>query len=181
MIKKAGIKVLNTKFFKDQRGEFFEIYNKKRFNKIGIKENFVQDSISISKKNVLRGLHYTIFKPQSQLLTVLDGVIFDCVVDLRKNSKTFKKAFTFILSDKENNQIYMPPGMAHGFCVMSKKAVLHYNSSETYDAKNEGGLLWSDKSVKIRWPIEKKIISQRDKNFMNLEQIIKTKKLPKIK
>jgi dTDP-4-dehydrorhamnose 3,5-epimerase len=178
MINKTDIKILDTNFFKDQRGKFYEIYNKKRFYKLGIKDNFVQDSISISKKNVLRGLHYTIFKPQSQLLTVLEGKIFDCLVDLRKNSKTFKKVFTFILSHEKNNQIYMPKGIAHGFCVLSKKAILHYNTSATYDPKNEGGLIWSDKSLKIKWPTKKIIVSKRDNNFLNLDEIIKAKKLP---
>lgn len=181
MINKNGIKVLNTNFFKDKRGKFYEIYNKKKFYKIGIRDNFVQDSISVSKRNVIRGLHYTISKPQSQLLTILEGKIFDCLVDLRLNSKTFKKVFTFTLSHKENNQIYMPKGVAHGFCVLSERAILHYNTSETYDKKNEGGLHWLDKNLRIKWPIKNGIISDRDKKFLNLDQIIKLKKLPRIK
>ncbi len=181
MFKTPNIKVFNIKIFKDKRGKFFEVFNKEKFSKFGIKDIFIQDSISISNKNVLRGLHYTILKPQSQLLTVLEGKIFDCIVDLRKNSKTFKKVFTYLLSDKKNNQIYMPPGMAHGFVVLSKRAVLNYKASQTYNSNDEGGLLWSDKDLNIRWPSKKLIISDRDKLFMSLEQIIQNKKLPKIR
>ena len=137
---------MKLKLFKDYRGIFYEIYNKKRFYKFGIRENFVQDNISISKKNVLRGMHYTIQKPQSQLLTLLEGEIFDCLVDLRKKSKFFGKYFSFYLNAKKNNQIYMPAGVAHGFCVLSKQAILHYNSSRVYDPDDEGGLIWNDKS-----------------------------------
>lgn len=175
-----GIKLMRLKLHSDVRGKFYEIYNKKRFIKIGIKDKFVQDSISESKKNVLRGMHYTIKDPQSQLLTVVEGEIFDCLVDLRKNSKFFGNFFSFKLNSKKNNQIYMPPGIAHGFCVLSKKVILHYNSSKVYDPMNEGGLLWNDKNININWPINKPIISKKDKNFDTLNKIIFLNKLPKL-
>tara|TARA_B100001250_G_C19776938_1_gene780012 strand:- start:232 stop:786 length:555 start_codon:yes stop_codon:yes gene_type:complete len=181
IIKKInGIKLMKLKLFKDYRGIFYEIYNKKRFYKFGIRENFVQDNISISKKNVLRGMHYTIQKPQSQLLTLLEGEIFDCLVDLRKKSKFFGKYFSFYLNAKKNNQIYMPAGVAHGFCVLSKQAILHYNSSRVYDPDDEGGLIWNDKKININWPIKKPIISMKDKNFNSLSEIIELNQIPKL-
>ena len=180
IIKKLnGIKLMKLNIHKDNRGIFYEIYNKKQFNKFGIRENFVQDNISISKKNVLRGMHYTIKKPQSQILTVLEGEIFDCLVDLRKKSKFFGKCFSFYLNAKKNNQIYMPAGLAHGFCVLSNQAILHYNTSRVYDPNDEGGLIWDDKKINISWPIKKPIISLKDKNFYSLNEIINLNQLPK--
>ena len=181
LIKKInGIKLMQVELYSDKRGIFYEIYNKKKFLKLGIKDNFVQDNISISKKNVLRGMHYTIKKSQSQLLTVLDGKIFDCLVDLRKNSKFFGKFFSFNLDSKKNNQIYMPAGIAHGFCVLSKKAVLHYNASKVFDSNNEGGLIWNDSLINVKWPIKSPIISNKDRNLKTLNEIIDSNKLPKL-
>lgn len=175
-----GIKLIQTKFFPDNRGLFYEIYNKKNYNNLGIKDNFVQNSISISKKNVLRGLHFTIQKPQSQMVTVLEGKIFDCLIDLRSKSKNFLKHYYFTLSKDKNNQLYMPPGFAHGFCVLSNRAILHYSASKIYNNKNSDGLIWNDKDMKINWPINKPIVSNRDKNFKDINYLIKFKKLPKI-
>tara|TARA_Y100001958_G_C21012336_1_gene391945 strand:- start:32 stop:586 length:555 start_codon:yes stop_codon:yes gene_type:complete len=175
-----GIKLMRYKVHSDRRGKFYEIYNKKNFKSLKIKENFVQDNISISKKNVLRGMHFTIKNPQSQLLTVLYGKIFDCLVDLRKNSKSFGKFYSFNLNSNKNNQVYMPPGIAHGFCVLSKEAILHYNTSKVYDPKNESGLIWNDKKLNINWPIKKPIVSEKDKKFRTLNDIINLNKLPKL-
>ena len=175
-----NIKIFNSHFYNDRRGFFFEIYNKKRFFLLNIKDSFIQNSISVSKKGVIRGLHYTINNPQSQLLTVLEGKIFDCLVDLRVNSKNFLKYYSFILKHNKNNQIYMPPGFAHGFCVLSNKAILHYSASKTYEPSNSGGLIWNDKKINIKWPQKKPIISKRDKNFKTIDNLIKSKKLPKI-
>lgn len=173
-----GIKLMKYKIHLDRRGIFYEVYNKKHFNSLKITDNFVQDNISISKKKVLRGMHYTIRNPQSQLLTVLYGKIFDCLVDLRVKSKFFGKYISFNLDSKNLNQVYMPPGIAHGFYVLSNEAILHYNTSKVYDPKNEGGLIWNDKRLNINWPEKKPIISQKDKNFKSLQEIINSNKLP---
>ena len=175
-----GIKLMKLKLYSDNRGVFYEIYNKKKFTENGIKDNFVQDNISVSKKNVLRGMHYTIKNPQSQLLTVLEGQIFDCLVDLRIKSKFFGRHFSFKLNSKSLNQIYMPPGIAHGFCVLSEKAILHYNTSKVYDPDNEGGLIWNDKKVNIKWPIKNPIISKKDRNFKSFDNIVNLKVLPRL-
>tara|TARA_B100000902_G_C27307619_1_gene916444 strand:+ start:1373 stop:1927 length:555 start_codon:yes stop_codon:yes gene_type:complete len=179
IIKKIeNIKLMQTNFFPDNRGVFFEIFNQQKFRKINLKKKFAQNSISISKKNVVRGLHFTIKNPQAQLVTILEGKIFDCLVDLRPKSKNFLKHYSFILTQNKNNQLYMPPGYAHGFCVLSDRAILHYAATKIYDPKNSSGLIWNDQTVRIKWPIKKPIISNRDKNFKNINELIQYNELP---
>jgi len=165
----SGIITIEPKYFGDERGFFLETYQSKRYKDIGIDVNFVQDNQSHSTKNVLRGLHYTINKPQAQLLTVLQGKIFDVVVDIRKDSPTFSKWFGVELEAGKKSQIFMSFGFAHGFCVLSETADLHYKVSEYYDPEDEGGLNWADPTVKIKWPISNPIISSRDASYSYLE------------
>lgn len=157
-----GILLIESKVYADERGFFLESYERERYLAAGIAEEFVQDNHSRSARNVLRGLHFTRSKPQAQLLTVMRGTIFDVVVDIRKGSPSFGRWFGTELSDKGPRQIYMPHGFAHGFCVLSEYADLHYKVSQRYDPEDEGGLLWNDRDVKIQWPIRQPIISQRD-------------------
>lgn len=167
--------LLKSNFYHDDRGIFYESYSKKKYNDIGIVDNFVQSNISISKKNVLRGLHYRILKPQSQLLTIIDGEIFDVVVDLRKNSKTFLKSFSYRLkSDGTMNQIFMGKGFAHGFLVLSNEAILHYKVSEIFDANDDYGLIWNDPDLNIKWPTRKIKISDKDNNNSHLNDVIES-------
>ena len=134
-----GVFKIRYKKFKDKRGYFFEIYNKKEFKFSKSLTNFVQSNISLSNKNVLRGLHFQSKDPQSQLVSVISGRIFDVVVDLRMNSKTFLQYDTFILSEKSNLQIFMPPGVAHGFVVLSENAIVNYEVNKTYKKKMSAG------------------------------------------
>ena len=167
-----GVLLINLDIYKDHRGFFIEKYQSERYFQKGIKDIFVQDNYSRSYKNILRGLHYQKEKPQSQLLTLLTGSIFDVLVDLRKNSKTFKKWISYNLNEDSNiRQIYMPPGVAHGFCVLSDTTDLHYKVSQKYYANNEAGLLWNDKSLKINWPISNPILSEKDRSFPSLKEI----------
>jgi len=166
-----GIKILDPEFHKDERGFFLECFQKERYAKIGITEEFVQDNHSRSVKNVLRGLHFTRKKPQSQIVTVMRGKIFDVVVDIRVNSPTFGKWFGIELSDGGQRQIYMPHGFAHGFCVLSDWADLHYKVSQKYDPTDEGGLNWNDPEIKIKWPLKKIVMSNRDKGHPYLTQL----------
>ncbi len=163
------VKLIKTKIFKDKRGFFYESFVEKKYKNL-FKQNFLQDNISLSKKNVIRGLHYQ-FKPQSQLLTLVYGRIFDVIVDLRKNSKTYKKWMSFNLNFEQNNQVFMPPGVAHGFCVLSGYAILHYKVSKVYDAKNETGIRWNDKDINVNWPIKKPILSSKDKELPYFKDI----------
>jgi dTDP-4-dehydrorhamnose 3,5-epimerase len=166
-----GILVLEPDRFMDLRGFFVESYNREEYQTLGIRETFVQDNHSRSVKNVLRGLHFARNVLQSQLMTVIHGKVFDVVVDLRKDSPTFGKWSGIELSDEAPRQIYMAHGFAHGFCVLSDFADLHYKVSQLYDPNNEGGLIWNDAEVKIRWPITDPIISDRDLRHPSLKDL----------
>lgn len=158
----AGILVIEPKRYEDERGFFLESFEIDRYRALGITENFVQDNHSRSKKNVLRGMHFTRHRPQAQLLTVMSGKIFDVVVDIRKDSSTFGQWFGSELNSDGVSQIYMAHGFAHGFCVLSESADLNYKVSQLYDPQDDGGLIWNDANVNIAWPIDDPIISSKD-------------------
>ena len=159
-----GIMVLEPDRFTDSRGFFLESFEKERYRKLGITEDFVQDNHSRSMKDVLRGLHFTKHKPQSQIVTIIRGRVFDVVVDIRKGSPTFGKWHGVELSDEGPRQIYMAHGFAHGFCVLSEHADLHYKVSQAYDRSDDGGLGWNDSDIGIVWPVCKPVISDRDRS-----------------
>jgi len=166
-----GLLVIEPNLFKDDRGFFLESYQTERYRRAGITDSFVQDNHSRSSKNVLRGLHFTKNKPQAQILTVMRGTIFDVVVDIRKDSSTFGEWFGTELSDKGIRQVYMPHGFAHGFCVLSDYADLHYKVSQRYNPNDDHGLIWNDSDVMIEWPVKNPIISERDLKHCRLEDI----------
>lgn len=163
--------LIEPRCYHDERGFFLESYEQERYQAVGILDEFVQENHSRSSQNVLRGLHFTQKKPQAQILTVMRGKIFDVVVDVRKDSPTFKKWFGTELSDEGVRQIYMAHGFAHGFCVLSEFADLHYKVSQRYDPGDDGGLLWNDPDIGIEWPISKPIISDRDQNHPTLREL----------
>ena len=163
-VKISGLKIIQTKIFFDKRGFFKEIYK----NNL-IKKNFKFDVISLSKKNVIRGLHIQTKKPQAKVITVVSGKIMDVAVDLRKNSKTFGKYYSLIISDKSDYSFYVPEGFAHGFLCLSDKCIVHYKCSEYRHKESETTLHWSDQTVKIKWPIKKPILSKKDKIGKDLE------------
>lgn len=166
-----GLMLIEPRCYHDERGFFLESYEQERYQAVGILDEFVQENHSRSSQNVLRGLHFTQKKPQAQILTVMRGKIFDVVVDVRKDSPTFKKWFGTELSDEGVRQIYMAHGFAHGFCVLSEFADLHYKVSQRYDPGDDGGLLWNDPDIGIEWPISKPIISDRDQNHPTLREL----------
>ena len=163
-VKISGLKIIQTKIFFDKRGFFKEVYK----NNL-IKKNFKFDVISLSKKNVIRGLHIQTKKPQAKVITVVSGKIMDVAVDLRKNSKTFGKYYSLIISDKSDYSFYVPEGFAHGFLCLSDKCIVHYKCSEYRHKESETTLHWSDQTVKIKWPIKKPILSKKDKIGKHLE------------
>ena len=163
-VKISGLKIIETKLFFDNRGFFKEIFK----NNL-IKKNFKFDVMSLSKKNVIRGLHIQTKKPQAKVITVVSGKIMDVVVDLRKNSKTFGKYYSLIISDKSEYSFYVPEGFAHGFLCLSDKCIVHYKCSEYRHKESETTLHWRDQTVKIKWPIKKPILSEKDKIGKNLE------------
>jgi len=158
-----GIVIVKPLEFSDNRGKFLELNTKLDFESNGIKYNFCQDNISISKEKVIRGLHYQ-KKPfeQAKIVTVIQGKIFDVAVDLRKKSKTFGKYFGMELNDKEYTALYIPEGFAHGFCSLEKDTVVLYKNSNIYNKNSEAGIIWNDPMLDIAWPVDNPIISNKD-------------------
>ena len=158
-----GPKVLKTKIFNDNRGFLKETFQNKVINK-----KFPFDIMSFSKKNVLRGLHLQTVNSQAKLITVTYGKIFDVAVDLRKNSKTFGKYVSIIISHNDSFSFYIPEGFGHGFVCLSKTCTVNYKCSNYRHSKSERTISWNDKNIDIKWPIKKPILSAKDKNGMSL-------------
>lgn len=156
--------IIEPEIFEDDRGYFTEIYHQKKFYEAGIKENFVQDNRSLSRKRTIRGLHYQIGRPQGKLTWVLAGEVFDVVVDIRKSSPTLGKWFGITLSDQNKKGLYIPPDFAHGFCVLSRKAEFFYKSTDFYSPDHERCIRWDDPDLAIDWPIKEPVFSEKDKN-----------------
>ena len=167
-----GFLILEPDCFQDERGFFLETYQEQIYKEAGITEQFVQDKQSRSKKGVLGGMHFQVKRPQAQIVTVLRGRIFDVGVDLRPDSKTFGQWYGIELSDTGKRQVYMSPGFAHGFCVLSDWADLHYKVNRFYDPEDEGGLLWNDSEINIHWPSSSHQVHHRDSFFPALSQLM---------
>ena len=157
----------------DKRGYFMETYKESSFTKAGLNYKFIQENQSKSKKGVVRGLHFQKNFPQAKLGRCIEGEVFDVCVDLRKNSPTFGKWFGTILSAKKGNQFLIPKGFAHGFIVLSKSAVFCYKCDEFYHPEDEGGIIWNDSDIQIKWPnVGITIISDKDKKLPPLKELI---------
>ena len=158
--------LIKPKVFVDERGYFLETFKKSDFIRNGIEFEFVQDNHSFSKKNVIRALHYQIPpKEQGKLVRVIKGNIWDVAVDIRKNSPTYLKWVGAELCDKNHYMLFIPPGFAHGFAVMSEHAHLLYKCTSEYDQNLERGIRWNDTDISINWPIKNPIVSKRDMNL----------------
>ena len=158
-----NVVLIEPRLFPDDRGYFFESFKESEFASNGITTKFVQDNFSHSVKGVLRGLHYQKNpKAQAKLVTALRGEIFDVAVDIRKNSPTFGQWVGEILSDKNHKSLYIPEGFAHGFCVLSEEADVFYKVNNEYSPENEGGILWNDPQINIKWPIDTPILHDKD-------------------
>ena len=169
--KLPGVLVLEPDVFSDQRGYFLETWNSKCYEGTGITGPFVQDNISFSKKDVLRGLHYQHPQSQGKLIQVISGQVVDIAVDIRAGSLTYGRWFSQVLSDTDHKQLYIPPGFAHGYCVISETAVFSYKCTEFYNPATENGIIWNDPDLNIEWPIAKPIISAKDSNYTRLKDI----------
>ncbi|KAA8729500.1 dTDP-4-dehydrorhamnose 3,5-epimerase [Ewingella americana] len=166
-----GVLTIEPKVFGDERGFFYESFHAQRYKDIGIEQDFVQDNRSRSSKGVLRGLHFQKTKPQGKLVSVTEGAVFDVAVDLRKDSPTFGLFESIVLTGENKLQFYVPPGFAHGFCVLSDTADFQYKCTDFYDPTDEGGLIWSDQEINIPWPVENPNLSSKDKELPSLSVV----------
>ncbi|BEN05583.1 dTDP-4-dehydrorhamnose 3,5-epimerase [Serratia bockelmannii] len=168
----AGVKLIEPKVFGDRRGFFMETFQKSRYQDfLGIDDEFVQDNHSRSARGVLRGLHFQTVKPQGKLVRVVRGEVYDVVVDIRPSSPTFKNWVGVHLSEDNHNQLWVPPGLAHGFVVLSDIADFEYKCTEYYHPAHEACLLWNDPEVGIEWPIDNPILSEKDKLGKSLREL----------
>jgi dTDP-4-dehydrorhamnose 3,5-epimerase len=156
--------LIAPKVFADNRGFFYESFYQSRYAELGITKNFVQDNLSRSYKNVVRGLHYQVSKPQAKLVSVVYGEVYDVVVDIRPGSKTFGQWSAHVLNDTNHHQLYIPEGFAHGFCVLSEFADFMYKCTDYYFPEGDRGIRWDDPNIGIEWPIDKTkaILSEKD-------------------
>lgn len=175
--KLAGVLIIEPKVFMDKRGFFQETWQEARYSALGIKERFVQDNLSFSTRGVLRGLHFQQPNAQGKLVSVIQGEVFDVAVDIRVGSPTFGQWVGVLLSGENHKQLWIPPGFAHGFCVLTDTVYFTYKCTDVYTPGAEGGIIWNDPDIGIEWPIKDVEISAKDKDYPKLRDI-SVKRLP---
>jgi dTDP-4-dehydrorhamnose 3,5-epimerase len=163
--------IIEPSVYKDARGFFLETYQRHRYRQFGIESNFVQDNMSFSKKRTVRGLHFQHPHDQAKLVQVVKGTVYDVIVDIRRGSPTFGKWIGAYLSDEKAQQIFIPEGFAHGFCVLSEYAIFMYKCSDFYSRECEAGILWSDPDLRINWPVENALVSEKDMQLPRLKDL----------
>ena len=169
-----GVLIIEPKVFGDARGFFLETFQKHRYEAAGIPGaglEFVQDNHSRSSKGVLRGLHFQLENPQGKLVSAGTGAVFDVAADVNPDSATFRQWVGVELSEENHRQLWIPPGYAHGFCVLSDTADFVYKCTDYYHPEDEGGVLWNDAEVGIDWPFESPLLSEKDKMYACLSSI----------
>jgi dTDP-4-dehydrorhamnose 3,5-epimerase len=166
-----GLLIIEPAVHGDERGFFMESYSRDRYAEVGIRAEFVQDNLSLSAKGILRGLHLQHPNDQGKLCFVLDGEVFDVAVDVRVGSPTFGRWEGLTLSSENKRQLYVPPGFAHGFCVMSERALFSYKCTDFYAAPSEIGVAWDDPEIGIEWPIQSPRLSFKDQQNRRLRDI----------
>ena len=166
--------VIEPDVFRDERGFFLETYHERKYRQAGIPPApavFVQDNHSCSIRGILRGLHAQRRHPQGKLVRVIRGEIFDVAVDIRRGSPTFKRWVGVMLSAQNFRQIYIPPGFAHGFCVLSEMAEVEYKCTDFYDPSDEFGIAWNDPEIGVTWPVQEPILSTKDREAQSLAEV----------
>ena len=172
----AGVSIIEPQAFDDNRGWLMESWSKERYEQTGIKLPFVQDNVSFSTQNVLRGLHFQYPHSQGKLVQVLAGEVFDVAADIRVGSPTFGRWVGENLSAANHKQLYIPPGFAHGFCVISDTVVFSYKCTDYYSPNCEAGIIYNDPDINIAWPVANAlIVSQKDAGYPRLKDIPKDK------
>lgn len=167
----AGVLLIIPRVFEDARGFFMETYHQPRFAEAGLPAAFVQDNLSGSVARTLRGMHYQVDRPQGKLVQAVTGEVFDVAVDVRVGSPTFGRWFGATLSDRNRHQLYIPPGFAHGFCVLSDFAQVAYKCTDVYAPGGERGIRWDDPEIGIEWPVADPILSDKDRDAPLLSQL----------
>ena len=162
--------IIEPDVFEDERGFFMETYHEKRYREMGIDVTFVQDNLAYSVKGTLRGLHYQYPNAQAKLIQVIQGEIFDVAVDIRAGSHTFGKWVGVKLSVTNKKQLFIPTGFAHGYCVLSDTALITYKCSTFYSPEDEKGILWNDPDLKITWPIQNPLVSDKDQKLPSVNE-----------
>ncbi len=166
-----GVLIIEPKTFNDTRGFFLESFQSQRYARAGIIEPFVQDNHSRSQRGVLRGLHFQCTRPQGKLVSVSRGSVFDVTVDINPQSPTFSEYVALELNDDNQLQMWIPAGYAHGFCVLSDVADLHYKCTDFYDPADETGIIWNDPDVNIAWPLHTPLLSVKDQQLPRLRDL----------
>ena len=162
---------IDPKVFGDARGYFHETWQRERYAALGVPREFVQDNISRSQRGILRGLHLQEPYGQGKLVQVLDGEVFDVAVDVRFGSPTYGRWVSELLSSENHRQLYIPPGFAHGFCVTSESALLHYKCTDLYHPETEVSVAWNDPALGITWPVKAPVLSKKDAAAKPLAEI----------
>lgn len=163
-----GVLIIEPQVFGDERGFFKETFQTERYREIGINLPFVQDNFSRSQKGVLRGLHFQKTRPQGKLVSCPRGAVWDVAVDIDPRSSTYCEHVGVELSETNHLQLWVPPGYAHGFCVLSESADFQYKCTDYYDPADEGGILWNDPDLDIGWPTDDPIVSEKDQALTTL-------------
>lgn len=169
--KLPGVLLIEPQVFSDSRGFFFECFNAARYAEYGMQLDFVQDNFSHSAKNVLRGLHYQLPHTQGKLVWVTRGRVFDVAVDIRQGSPSFGQWVSVELDAEKPQQLYIPPGFAHGFCSLTDDVNFYYKCTDYYHPAAEKGVLWNDPLLNIPWPIKEPILSEKDRSYPCLKDI----------
>lgn len=167
-----GVRLIVPRVFEDDRGFFLETFNSATFEENGLPVNFVQDNHSRSSRGVLRGLHYQFPTWQGKLVRVVTGEIFDVAVDIRPESPTFAQWYGVVLSEQNKHQLYIPPGYAHGFCVLSDTVDVTYKCTVLYAPAEDAGIRWDDPDIGIDWPISDPLVSEKDRNAPLLKDVV---------
>lgn len=166
-----GCLLIEPQVFGDSRGDFFESWNKQRWADQGLDVDFVQSNVSCSSRGVLRGLHYQWPQPQGKLVGVLEGEVYDVAVDIRRGSPTFGRSVSALLSAANRRQLWIPEGFAHGFVVVSERAVFHYLCTAVYSREADAGVRWNDAQLAIDWPVSEPLLSDKDGRLPFLDDI----------
>ncbi|WP_394564695.1 dTDP-4-dehydrorhamnose 3,5-epimerase [Pantoea sp. SGAir0180] len=169
----ADVKIIQPAVYGDERGFFLETFEKRRYQDLLQTDlEFVQDNYSRSARHVLRGLHFQKTEPQGKLVRVVRGEVFDVAVDIRPNSPTYGQWVSILLSEENKTQLWVPPGLAHGFVVLSDMADFEYKCTQYYNPKDEACLMWNDPDVAIQWPVQQPILSVKDQQGLSLQELV---------